>query len=133
MSHPLLAGGGHDPGHPHHLLDPFAQHPYLEPIGALSRGAASAGAPRLVLARDRRTGERVAVKLVPRGWGSDDPLRVKHAARELLLHQALSAGGHPHVLGFREAFLSPTHLAVVVEYVEGGEDLQSFLANTGGR
>lgn len=118
------------------LLDPFAHHPYLEPIGALSRGAAgggsgSAASGRVVLARDRRTGEHVAVKLVPRGW--DDPARAKLAARELLLHQALSLGRHPHVVGFREAFLSPTHLAVAMEYVERGEDLRTFLANTGGR
>jgi len=133
------------PGHHHHhpitaaasLLDPFSHHPYLEPIGALSRGAGagggagSAASGRVVLARDRRTGEHVAVKLVPRGW--DDPARAKLAARELLLHQALSLGRHPHVVGFREAFLSPTHLCVAMEYVERGEDLQTFLANTGGR
>lgn len=150
-THPLVAGGGG--AYPHSqnnynnqsssLLDPFAHHPYLEPIGSLSRGAASAAAAhaptaphsaasgRLVLARDRRTGEHVAVKLIPRGW--DDPLRAKLATRELLLHQALSLGRHPHVVGFREAFLSPTHLCVAMEYVERGEDLQTFLANTGGR
>jgi serine/threonine-protein kinase SRK2 len=145
-THPLVAGGGggsNAPYHHHHsphnsLLDPFAHHPYLDPIGNLSRGAAntanaalSAASSRLVLARDRRTGEHVAVKLIPRGW--DDPARPKLAARELLLHQALSLGRHPHVVGFREAFLSPTHLCVAMEYVERGEDLQTFLANTGGR
>lgn len=150
-AHPLISGGaGGSYLGPHHsstssLLDPFAQHPYLEPVGSLSRGAASAGHPhhpanaaRLVLARDRRTGEHVAVKLVPRGWGNDGDqedrdLRAKLAARELLLHQALSLGRHPHVVGFREAFLAPTHLCVAMEYVERGEDLQTFLANTGGR
>jgi serine/threonine-protein kinase SRK2 len=141
-THPLVAGGA-GASYPHHhsphngLLDPFAHHPYLEPIGSLSRGAHANAAPanaasgRLVLARDRRTGEHVAVKLIPRGW--DDPARPKLAARELLLHQALSLGRHPHVVGFREAFLSPTHLCVAMEYVERGEDLQTFLANTGGR
>jgi serine/threonine-protein kinase SRK2 len=139
--HPLMAAAAAAPTThayqtPHaHLLDPFAHHPHYEPLGALSSGAHqhAASAARLVLARDRRTNERVAVKLVPRGWSSDDPLRAKVAARELLLHQALSLGGHPHVLGFREAFLSPTHLCVAMEYVEGGEDLRRFLLNTGGR
>jgi serine/threonine-protein kinase SRK2 len=52
--------------------------------------------------------------------------------RELLNHQELSLSRHPHIVEFREAFLTPLHLAVVMEFVEG-ENLQQFLANTGGR
>lgn len=32
----------------------------------------------------------------------------------------------------KQVFLTPSHLCVVMEYVEG-ENLQQFLANTGGR
>jgi hypothetical protein len=39
---------------------------------------------------------------------------------------------HPHIVELREMFLTPLHLAAVSEYVDG-EDLQMFLANTGGR
>lgn len=52
--------------------------------------------------------------------------------RELLIHQELSACHHPHIVELKEVFLTPTHLAAVSEYVEG-EDLQTFLGNTGGR
>jgi hypothetical protein len=39
---------------------------------------------------------------------------------------------HPHIVELRDVFLTPLHLAAVSEYVDG-EDLQMFLANTGGR
>jgi len=63
------------------------------------------------------------------GW---DPTQSKYVERELLNHQELSASRHPHIVEFREVFLTPSHLCVVMEYVEG-ENLQQFLANTGGR
>lgn len=63
------------------------------------------------------------------GW---DEGRNKYLLRELLIHQELSACHHPHIVELRDVFLTPTHLAAVAEYVEG-EDLQTFLANTGGR
>lgn len=46
--------------------------------------------------------------------------------------QELSACHHPHIVELKDVFLTPTHLAAVLEYVEG-EDLQTFLSNTGGR
>lgn len=39
---------------------------------------------------------------------------------------------HPHIVELRDVFLTPLHLAAVTEHVDG-EDLQTFLANTGGR
>lgn len=38
--------------------------------------------------------------------------------REVLYHSSLC---HPHIVQFREVFLSPTHLALVMEYVPGGD------------
>lgn len=52
--------------------------------------------------------------------------------RELLIHQELTLSRHPHIVEFREVILTPLYLGVVMEYVDG-EDLQQFLANTGGR
>ena len=40
-------------------------------------------------------------------------------ARELKNHLTLS--GHPNVIRFHEAFLTPTHLCIVMEYAAGGE------------
>ena len=38
---------------------------------------------------------------------------------------------HPHIVEFKEAFLLPRHLAIVMEYVEG-ETLELFLERVGG-
>ncbi|GBF97768.1 sulfur stress regulator [Raphidocelis subcapitata] len=105
--------------------DPLAGHPRYESVRVLGRGSHSL----VQLCRDRATGEAVAVKLIQRGW---DPAQSKYVERELLNHQDLSASRHPHIVEFREVFLTPSHLCVVMEYVEG-ENLQQFLANTGGR
>jgi hypothetical protein len=50
----------------------------------------------------------------------------------VLVHRGLAAARHPHIVDWRGAFLTPTHLGLVTEYVDG-EDLQVFLSNTGGR
>ncbi|KAI8473311.1 MAG: serine carboxypeptidase S28-domain-containing protein [Monoraphidium minutum] len=105
--------------------DPLAGHPRYELVRNLGRGSHST----VHLCRDRATGEAVAVKLIQRGW---DPGQSKYVERELLNHQELSRSRHPHIVEFREVFLTPSHLGVVMEYVDG-ENLQQFLANTGGR
>ncbi|KIY95352.1 hypothetical protein MNEG_12611 [Monoraphidium neglectum] len=105
--------------------EPLAGHPRYEFVRNLGRGSHSL----VQLCRDRATGEAVAVKLIQRGW---DPGQSKYVERELLNHQELSRTRHPHIVEFREVFLTSSHLAVVMEYVEG-ENLQQFLANTGGR
>ncbi len=45
--------------------------------------------------------------------------------------QELSTSGHPHILEFKEAFLTSKYLAFVMEYVEG-ETLERFLEKVGG-
>ena len=65
----------------------------------------------------RSTGEKVAIKLLERG-----PDKVtKHVERELRSHISFC---HPHVVRFKNLFLTDTHLAVVLEYVEGGDLFQ---------
>lgn len=68
------------------------------------------------------------VPILP-GW---DESQNKYMLRELLIHQELSACRHPHIVALKEVFLTPMHLAAVMEHVEG-ENLQAFLNNTGGR
>ena len=42
----------------------------------------------------------------------------KNVEREILNHRMLN---NPHVIGFREVFLTPTHLCIAMEYAAGGE------------
>ena len=58
---------------------------------------------------------------LPAGW---DEGATKYLLRELLIHQELSACHHPHIVELKDVFLTPTHLAAVLEYVEG-ENLQT--------
>jgi serine/threonine-protein kinase SRK2 len=88
-------------------------HP-LQPTGAF--GA-------VVHARDRATGEEVAVKLIPLG----DRFHGKYVAREIANHRRLA---HPHIVAFREAFLTEAHLCIAMEYVGGG-NLQQWVEARG--
>jgi len=105
--------------------DPLQDHPRYQRLRVLGQGAQST----VVLAQERATGQKVAIKLISRGWPSN---QTKYVLREVLIHQELTCSRHPHIVEFKEVFLTPSHLGVVMEAVEG-EDLQSFLVNTGGR
>lgn len=69
----------------------------------------------VVKAVDSATTETVAVKLIPR----TSSLSVESVTRELVHHAALQ--GHPHIVALREAFLTESHLAVVLEYADRGD------------
>ncbi|CAN6300102.1 unnamed protein product [Urochloa humidicola] len=74
-------------------------------------GAGNFGVARLV--RDKRTKELVAVKYIERGKKIDENVQ-----REIINHQSLR---HPNIVRFKEVCLTPTHLAIVMEYAAGGE------------
>ncbi|PRW20807.1 sulfur stress regulator [Chlorella sorokiniana] len=81
-------------------------------VGTLGSGAFST----VVRARDRQTGEEVAVKLIQRGsLVADRRLYVK---REVAYLAGLSS--HPCIVSAHEAFLTSTHLCIAMELVEGG-------------
>nr|GMC59779.1 serine/threonine-protein kinase SAPK2-like isoform X2 [Ipomoea batatas] len=42
----------------------------------------------------------------------------EHVQREIMNHRSLK---HPNIIRFKEVFLTPTHLAIVMEYASGGE------------
>ncbi|XAR73431.1 Non-specific serine/threonine protein kinase [Bertholletia excelsa] len=65
------------------------------------------------LAKDKRTGELYAVKFIERGRKIDE-----HVQREIMNHRSLK---HPNIIRFKEVLLTPTHLAIVMEYAAGGE------------
>lgn len=65
------------------------------------------------LMEESATGELVAVKFLERGDKIDENVR-----REIVNHSMLS---HPHIIGFRKVFLTPSHLGIVMEDADGGE------------
>ncbi|TVU31653.1 hypothetical protein EJB05_23349 [Eragrostis curvula] len=74
-------------------------------------GAGNFGVARLV--RDKRTKDLVAVKYIERGKKIDENVQ-----REIINHRSLR---HPNIVRFNEVCLTPTHLAIVMEYAAGGE------------
>ncbi|XP_009776430.1 serine/threonine-protein kinase SAPK3 [Nicotiana tabacum] len=80
-----------------------------EPLKEL--GSGNFGAARLV--RDKKTKELVAVKYIERGKKIDENVQ-----REIINHRSLR---HPNIIRFKEVLLTPTHLAIVMEYAAGGE------------
>ncbi|KAL0291634.1 UNVERIFIED_CONTAM: Serine/threonine-protein kinase SAPK2 [Sesamum calycinum] len=73
-------------------------------------GSGNFGVAKLV--RDKWTGELYAVKYIERGKKIDD------VQREIMNHRSLR---HPNIVRFKEVLLTPTHLAIVMEYAAGGE------------
>jgi serine/threonine-protein kinase SRK2 len=105
--------------------DPLRDHPRFRKIRTLGNGAQGF----VQLAEDRRTGEKLAIKFIQRGW---DNHHTKYVLRELLNHQELSATQHPHIVEFKEVFNTTTYLAIAMEYVEG-DNLQTFLESMNGK
>ncbi|CAN4099737.1 unnamed protein product [Withania somnifera] len=80
-----------------------------EPLKEL--GSGNFGVARLL--RDKKTKELVAVKYIERGKKIDENVQ-----REVINHRARR---HPNIIRFKEVLLTPTHLAIVMEYAAGGE------------
>ncbi|KAL2905780.1 Serine/threonine-protein kinase SAPK1 [Bienertia sinuspersici] len=74
-------------------------------------GSGNFGVAKLV--KDKWTGELFAVKYIERGQKIDE-----HVQREIMNHRSLK---HPNIIRFKEVFLTPTHLAILMEYAAGGE------------
>ncbi|KAB5568719.1 hypothetical protein DKX38_002512 [Salix brachista] len=74
-------------------------------------GSGNFGVAKLV--RDKWTNEFFAVKFIERGQKIDE-----HVQREIMNHRSLK---HPNIVKFKEVLLTPTHLAIVMEYAAGGE------------
>lgn len=74
-------------------------------------GSGNFGVAKLV--RDKWTAELYAVKFIERGQKIDE-----HVQREIMNHRSLR---HPNIIRFKEVLLTPTHLAIVMEYAAGGE------------
>ncbi|KAE9610196.1 putative protein kinase CAMK-OST1L family [Lupinus albus] len=74
-------------------------------------GAGNFGVARLM--RNKETKGLVAMKYIERGHKIDE-----NVAREIINHRSLR---HPNIIRFKEVVLTPTHLAILMEYAAGGE------------
>lgn len=74
-------------------------------------GSGNFGVARLL--RDMKTKELVAVKYIERGPKIDENVQ-----REIINHRSLR---HPNIVRFKEVCLTPSQLAIVMEYAAGGE------------
>jgi len=100
--------------------DPLAGNKKYEKVKDLSAGAFGF----VQLARNKTSGQLVAIKFLERG-----PDKVtKHVGREIECHSNFC---HPHVVQFKEVFLTPEHLAIAMEYVPGGDMFQHVKRNKG--
>ena len=79
--------------------------------GAKVLGVGNFGTAKLM--QSTRTGALVAIKYLERGEKIDENVK-----RELVNHRLLT---HPNIVRFIEVMLTPTHLAIVMEYAAGGE------------
>ena len=52
----------------------------------------------------------------------------KHVEREVICHSNFC---HPHVIQFKEIFLTPNHLAIAMEYAPGGDMFQYVKRSSG--
>ncbi|XP_006653076.1 serine/threonine-protein kinase SAPK5 [Oryza brachyantha] len=80
-----------------------------EPVREI--GAGNFGVAKLM--RNKETRELVAMKFIERGNRIDE-----NVFREIVNHRSLR---HPNIIRFREVVVTPTHLAIVMEYAAGGE------------
>ncbi|KAF3435349.1 hypothetical protein FNV43_RR22438 [Rhamnella rubrinervis] len=79
-------------------------------------GSGNFGVARLM--RDKQTEELVAVKYIERGEKIDANVK-----REIINHRSLR---HPNIVRFKEVILTPTHLAIVMEYASGESSLSGY-------
>ncbi|WJX47507.1 Serine/threonine-protein kinase srk2f [Trifolium repens] len=74
-------------------------------------GSGNFGVAKLV--REKWSDELYAVKFIERGSKI-----YEHVQREIINHKSLK---HPNIVRFKEVLVTPTHLAIVMEYAAGGE------------
>lgn len=75
------------------------------------------------LALDQTTGRQVAIKFIERG----DKV-TKYVEREILNHRQLV---HPHIIQYKEVFLTQRYLGIAMEYAAGG-DMFEYVVRKGG-
>ncbi|KFM24010.1 Serine/threonine-protein kinase SAPK2 [Auxenochlorella protothecoides] len=100
--------------------DPLINHPRYRTLKYINKGSFGF----VVLAESRDTRETVAIKFVEVTNESDR----KHSHREIMNHQSLL---HPHVVQLKEVMCVPPFLAIVMEFVPGGDMFQYVVSRRG--
>eukprot|EP00891_Asterochloris_glomerata_P004465 jgi/Astpho2/4465/fgenesh1_pm.00067_%23_14_t len=90
--------------------DPLSGYTRFQLVRPISRGAFGL----VVCYLDLRIQQSVAVKFIKRQVGCLN----KHVEREIVNHSLLA---HPHIIAFRECFLTTDYLAISTEYAAGGD------------
>ncbi|GFH29451.1 sulfur stress regulator, partial [Haematococcus lacustris] len=75
------------------------------------------------LCQDRTTGELVAIKFIERGAKV-----TKYVEREIINHRSLM---HPHIVQFKEVFLTNIYLGIAMEYAPGGDMFEYVVRKNG--
>eukprot|EP00877_Chromochloris_zofingiensis_P012447 jgi/Chrzof1/7456/Cz02g24200.t1 len=99
--------------------EPLDGHPRYEKIRDLNSGTFGF----VQLARDKQTGELIAVKFIERG----DKV-TKYVEREIINHRCLV---HPHIVQFKEVFMTPQHLCIAMEFASGGDMFEYVVKKNG--
>lgn len=98
------------------MANPLEGHIRYEMVKNLGKGSQGS----VVLANDKFTNDKVAIKFLPRGAQMNEKVQ-----RELLNHRKF---WHAHVIQFYEVFLTEKFVCIVMEYAPGGS-LSDYLTN----
>lgn len=104
---------------PGRTSEPLAGHPRYELVRDLNSGTFGF----VQLARDKATGEVWAIKFIERGEKI-----TKYVEREIVNQRLLV---HPHIVQFREVFLTSGHLCITMEYAPGGDMFEYVVRKNG--
>lgn len=96
------------------------------PISPIGRGASG----KVFLVRDVRTGDRLALKVIPKQHVFRSSLTFQHVLNERLVLEAMSE--EPFLVQLRYSFQSDKHLYLATEFYDGG-DVFSLLQTNNGR
>jgi len=100
-------------------FDFLRHHPYYKKVRALSHG--SFGVVQLALDMRYNPPREVAVKFIRRGEKV-----TKYVEAEILNHRTLM---HPHIIQFKEVFLTRECLCISMEYASGGDLFRYIVQN----
>uniref|UniRef100_A0A7S3QM01 Protein kinase domain-containing protein n=1 Tax=Dunaliella tertiolecta TaxID=3047 RepID=A0A7S3QM01_DUNTE len=98
---------------------PLDNHPKYEKVKDLNSGTFGF----VQLCKDKTTNELVAIKFIERG----DKV-TKYVEREIVNHRTLM---HPHIVQFKEVFLTPVYLAIAMEFAPGGDMFEYVVKKNG--
>ncbi|MEW5304040.1 MAG: hypothetical protein WDW38_003165 [Sanguina aurantia] len=99
--------------------EPLEGHARYEKIKDLNSGTFGF----VQLAKEKATGEIIAIKFIERGEKI-----TKYVEREIINHRCLV---HPHIIQYKEVFLTPNHLCIAMEFAPGGDMFEYVVRKNG--